>query len=147
MPPASGGFRIELREGRRCIYDILRRRWVSLTPEEWVRQQWIHYLVHTLQLSPARMAVERRVQVNRLRRRFDLVIFNRQAQPVLVMECKAAGRRLGAEALAQVSRYNLTLQVRFLVITSGSQTYVFERSGTDGTYLPRRQFPQKAELE
>lgn len=140
-------FRIEQQEGRRFIYDPLRGKLVPLTPEEWVRQQWIHRLIHAVGVPPSRLAVERAIRVNRMLRRFDLVVFGRNGRPTLVMECKASNRPLGTQTLEQVCRYNLALNVRFLVISNGVKTFVLERNAEKAEFQRRSEFPSGQELQ
>ncbi|MCS6991655.1 MAG: type I restriction enzyme HsdR N-terminal domain-containing protein [Chitinophagales bacterium] len=145
-PSAPASLKIAEHLGQRWIYDPLRRKYVALTPEEWVRQHWIHFLLHELKLPRSRMAIERVISVNGLRRRFDLVIFDRGGRPILVMEFKAQNKSLSMKTLEQVCQYNMALRVRFLVITSGKKTFVFEWNDEKENYVARKMFPEVSEL-
>jgi hypothetical protein len=105
-------------EGDR-VFDPVRRRWVALTPEEWVRQHVLNYLVHELECPASLIAVERALEVNRLVKRADAVVYDRLGAPVLLVECKAPSVKLDQRAFEQAARYNTVFKVPFLLITNG----------------------------
>jgi hypothetical protein len=119
-------FKIELRAGKEQIFDPLRKAWLVLTPEEWVRQNFIQYLLQTMQYPAAVVAVEKNMVINELRRRFDLLVFNNQQQPWMIVECKAPTVSLTEKVLEQALRYNQHLQAAFITITNGSQCFCFD---------------------
>lgn len=118
--------RIRNEEGKEFIFDDIRKRWVTLTPEEWVRQNFLQYLTRQLQYPAALIAVEKEIKLGELKKRFDIVVYSKAAKPWMVIECKEMGTPLGTAVLEQGLRYNITLQVRFIVITNGSHCHVFE---------------------
>jgi len=101
----------------------VRRKYVMLTPEEWVRQLLIHYLITEKKFPASLMAVEAKLKVNGLLKRTDLVVYNNRMQPFLIAECKAPAIRITQKAFDQAARYNLTLNVNYFVLTNGIQTY------------------------
>ena len=107
------------------IFDIVRKKYVSLTPEEWVRQHLIHYLYHCKGYPLELMQVEGCISVNGLPRRFDLVIFDRNFSPFLLAECKQPLVAITQRTFDQACRYNLTLNVPYLLITNGLKHYCF----------------------
>lgn len=109
-------------EGER-IFDPIRRKWVASTPEEWVRQHVLNYLVHDLGCPPSLIAVERGSELNGLSKRADIVLHDREGKPVLLVECKAPEVSLGQDALDQASRYNIVFHVPFLMVTNGRVHY------------------------
>lgn len=109
------------REGGKQVFDIIRRKWVELTPEEWVRQHVIHYLVYTLKYSRALIAVEKTIAFNTLQKRFDIVVFTSNGEPYMLIECKAPEISLNENVLEQAARYNQTVQAKFLWISNGVQ--------------------------
>lgn len=115
---------IETREefGREQVFDPLRKKWVVLTPEEWVRQNWIHWLLEQ-GVPSARIKVEHMLIVLSQSRRADLVVFDRDFNPWMILECKAPEIRLSQAVFDQVARYNLTLQVPYLIVSNGESTY------------------------
>lgn len=111
-------------DGRQEVFDPVRRRWVSLTPEEWVRQQVIRYL-HDRQGYPLElMQVEGQINVNGQVRRCDIVVYNKSVQPVMIVECKKPEVAITQKVADQVCRYNLALQVPYVFLTNGCQHWV-----------------------
>lgn len=105
------------------IFDSVRRKWVSLTPEEVVRQLLISYFAEEHQFPLARMSVERGFLVLGMQRRYDLVLFDNNAAPLLLAECKAPSVPVDQRALDQVARYNIELHVPYLFVTNGREAY------------------------
>ncbi|AXY75478.1 restriction endonuclease subunit R [Paraflavitalea soli] len=122
-------FRIREEEGKELIFDELRRLWIRLTPEEWVRQNFLQYLVQTMGYPASLIAIERELKLGELRKRFDVLVYNRQHQPWLMVECKAMEVNLDESVLQQVLRYNIAVPVPFLVITNGHYCAGFEKRG------------------
>ena len=129
--------------GREMIFDEIRKRWVVLTPEEWVRQNFLQYLLQVRKYPASLIAVEREIKLNDLRKRFDVVVHNRQGKPQMIIECKEMGVNLDKKVLDQVLRYNIILQVPYLVITNGNFCMAFEITGAglnELEELPRLDF-------
>src|SRR5690606_6905192 len=95
------------------------RSWVALTPEEWVRQHVLNYLVHDLGCPLSLVAVERKLMLNKLTKRADLVVHAPDARPVLLVECKAPGVKVDRGAFEQAARYNTVFRVPYLLVTNG----------------------------
>jgi hypothetical protein len=110
-------------EGRREIFDPFRRKFVRLTPEEWVRQHFLNFLVRTKGYPASVIVVEAFLTVNRLKKRCDILVYGPGKKPVLVVECKAPEIGITQEVFDQVARYNMTLLVDHLVVTNGLQHY------------------------
>ena len=104
------------------IFDIIRGKFISLTPEEWVRQHLIHFLVHERGYPATLLGVEKKVLVNRLERRFDLLVYSRDFNPVLLAECKSPSVSLNQDVFDQAARYNLTLGAKYFVLSNGMET-------------------------
>ncbi len=112
------------------IFDVIRKKFVALTPEEWVRQHFIHLLL-SIKYPAALMAVEKLVLVNNLRQRADLVVYNRKGEAALIVECKAPEIELCDKTIQQAARYNIQLDVPFIIVTNGMATYcVFTHPNT-----------------
>ncbi len=105
-------------EGDR-VFDPVRRRWVALTPEEWVRQHVLNYLVHELECPPSLIAVERSLEVNGLVKRADAVVYDRRGTPALLVECKAPSIKMDQRVFEQAARYNTVFKVPYLLVTNG----------------------------
>src|SRR5260221_13003041 len=103
------------------IWDELRKQWVRLTPEEWVRQNFIQYLLQVKNYPASYMAVEHRMKLGELNKRFDLLVFDHAAQHWMLVECKAMNERLDRRVLWQVLRYNIALPIKYIVITNGAE--------------------------
>lgn len=117
-------FRLREERGRRLIFDEIRRRFVALTPEEWVRQHFLHYLVAEKGYPASLMAVEKKVTVNGLSQRFDLLVYDRKGAPLLVAEFKAPGVAVTQAAFDQAVRYNSALKVPLILVSNGLQHFV-----------------------
>jgi hypothetical protein len=109
--------------GERKIFDAIRKKYVARTPEEEVRQKFIYFLLHERGFPAGLMMVEHSLKVNGMNRRCDIVACNRLGAPLLLVECKAPGVRIGDDTFAQAARYNIALRVPYLAITNGSSTY------------------------
>ena len=116
-------FKIKGEEGKEIIFDEVRKQWVRLTPEEWVRQNMLQYLVQTLQYPAALIAVEKELKMGELKKRFDILIYNQQHQPWLMIECKAMEIALDENVLLQIIRYNMAMPVAFMFITNGTSVF------------------------
>lgn len=116
---------IEEREGRSFIWDIIRRKWVVLQPEEYVRQALLHHLIEDHQISAGRIGVEREIRYNTMRRRFDLVVFDSMGKPFILCECKAPEVPLSQDTLNQIARYNVSFQAPHLLLTNGLSLLLF----------------------
>ena len=117
LPP----FKVELKkdEDRILIFDFLRRRYVVLTPEEWVRQHFIHYAITHLNYPKSLIKVEGGLTFNTLQKRSDIVVFNRDGQPWMIIECNAPALKLSKRTIQQASIYNHSLRAKYVVITNG----------------------------
>jgi hypothetical protein len=121
------------------ILDPVRKKWVALTPEEWVRQNFIQYLLQVMQYPASLLSVEKEIQVGELRKRYDIVVYDTTSRPWLLIECKQTEEPLGAPVLDQALRYHIQVPVRYIVITNGHYTYAWEKqegSLTSLTALP-----------
>lgn len=105
------------------IWDTQRRRWVRLTPEEWVRQHFVHFLIDHFQYPSGRIGNEIAIRVGQTEKRCDSVVFGDAGQPVMIVEYKAASVQLTQQVFDQISRYNLTLQVDWLMVSNGMQHF------------------------
>jgi hypothetical protein len=114
-------FRIVEKDGKLTIFDPVRKKYVALTPEEWVRQHVIRRLVQEKQVPLSLIKAETEIRLYNTRKRFDIAVFDRNGQALLVVECKAPSVPISQEVLDQAVRYNLTMKVGFLMLTNGLQ--------------------------
>ena len=121
-PPA---FQIKEEDDTEFIFDEFRKQWVRLTPEEWVRQNLVQFLVQTKNYPSAFFAIEKEIMLGELKKRFDVLIYDRNHQPWMMIECKAMDVELTEKVLEQIIRYNMSVPVPYLVISNGSYNYAW----------------------
>ena len=105
---------------REEVFCMIRKRWVLLTPEEWVRQHFLLYLTEVLSYPASLIAVEKQLMLGDLRKRFDIVLFDKQGRAFMLVECKEMNVPLTEKVLHQALRYNISIRADYLVITNGS---------------------------
>jgi hypothetical protein len=120
-------FRIKKEGDKRYIFDEIRKTWLVLTEEEWVRQNIIAYLTKSLHYPSPLIALEKEIVVNGLKKRFDILVYDQDHQPWMMIECKAPDVRLNEDVLQQVLRYHISVPVQFIVITNGEATVAWEK--------------------
>jgi hypothetical protein len=116
-------FRIRGKEGSEMIFDLLRKKYVKLTPEEWVRQNFVQYLIHEGKYPPGLIGIEVMSGFNKLRKRVDILVHNRAGEPVMIVECKAPDVKIDDTVFDQVVCYNMGFKVPYLVVTNGIDHY------------------------
>jgi len=119
-------FRITTQNEQEIIFDELRKVWVRLTPEEWVRQNFLQYLVQVMKYPPSLIAIEKEIHLGELKKRFDILVYDRNHKPWMMVECKEVNVKLDDVVLQQILRYNIALPVQFMVITNGSYCIGYE---------------------
>jgi hypothetical protein len=112
-------FKIRKEGEKEFILDSIRRKWILLTPEEWVRQNFIQYLLQEMKYPASLLAIEKEIQLGELTKRFDILVYDANHQPWMMIECKAMEVKLEEAVLQQVLRYNMSIPVRYLLITNG----------------------------
>ena len=108
------------------IFDFIRKKWLVLTPEEWVRQHVLNYLVNRKKFPASSIAIEKELKLNDLKKRYDIVVYNRDLKPYLIVECKAPYVRLDGPVIEQALRYNLIIRSPILMVTNGIADFVFD---------------------
>ena len=108
---------------RELIFDSLRKKWVVLTPEEWVRQNFISYLIRVKKYPSTLIAVEKEIRLGELNKRFDILVYNSDHRPWIMVECKSLEVPLDESVMQQLLRYHISVPVDFLLITNGKQCY------------------------
>jgi hypothetical protein len=120
-------FKLKKENEAEFIFDALRRQWLRLTDEEWVRQNFIQYLVQALDYPAAFIALEKEIMLGELKKRFDILIYDSDHKPWMIVECKAGHINLNDEVLQQALRYNISVPVPFIIITNGHYTYGWQK--------------------
>jgi hypothetical protein len=110
---------VKKEQGKVWIFDMIRKKYVILTPEEWVRQHFIHYLIHERYYPKSLFRIESGLTYNKLQKRSDILIFDRTGKPWMLIECKSADIRLSQTAFNQVAVYNMTVNAKYLAVTNG----------------------------
>jgi hypothetical protein len=122
----SYGFRFKNSENSTYIFDRIRKKFVVLQPEEWVRQHAVNYLIHEKRYPESLINVEKQLTVNRLRKRYDVVVFKPDGHIEVLVECKAPEITITQGTFDQIARYNLQLKADYLMVTNGLQHYYCE---------------------
>lgn len=138
-------FRTKMEDEKTFIFDDIRKKFVVLTPEEWVRQNFIRYLKTEKKYPESLMAVEKQIMVNRNQRRFDLLIYLRNGQPHLIAEFKAPNIKITQETFDQVVRYNMSLKVEMVLVSNGLQHFVCEIDYIKNSYSYLPEIPEFCE--
>ncbi|MBK9284403.1 MAG: type I restriction enzyme HsdR N-terminal domain-containing protein [Sphingobacteriaceae bacterium] len=123
-PPIDA--RMKNEKGQVLIFDPNRKKWLVLTPEEWVRQHIMHYLIKLKGYPAGQIALEKEIELNGTRKRFDILVFDSNKLPLILIECKAPYIELNKEVLEQVLRYNLILNSKFIMISNGVSDFILE---------------------
>jgi hypothetical protein len=120
-------FRIKEMKGKKFLFDPLRKKWILFTPEEWVRQNFVQYLTRVMNYPAALIALEKEISLGELKKRFDILIYDTNHLPWMMIECKEMNTELDEEVLQQVLRYNIAIPVQFIVITNGEQSFGWQK--------------------
>jgi hypothetical protein len=137
-------FRIELVGDKVSIFDISRKKFFVLTPEEWVRQHVIHFLHIQMGYSLALISTENGLKYNFLQKRSDIIIYNKEAKPHILVECKAAEVKITAKAVEQAAVYNKIIKANYILVTNGLVHLVFKLE--NGHYKQLDQLPTYFDL-
>lgn len=133
-------FKIKKEKGAELIFDAFRKRWLVLTPEEWVRQNILQFLTAVKKYPAKLIAVEKEIMLGELKKRCDIVVYNREALPWMIIECKEMKAQLNAGTLEQILRYHITLPAKYLLITNGSYCFGFEKK--EGQFFEMDKMPE-----
>jgi len=117
--------KLKKQKNQTFIFDEVRKKWLLLTPEEWVRQHLIHYLILEKKYPVSLISIEKEIILNDLKKRYDIVIYNKQLMPVVVIECKAPYIELDKTVVEQALRYNLIIKAKYLMISNGVSDVTF----------------------
>jgi len=116
-------FRFKSNENKRMVFDPIRKKFVVLTPEEWVRQHVLQYLIQQKGYSPSLINVEKQLLLNGTQKRYDVVVFNPNGSIFLIVECKAPSIGITQDTFDQIARYNLVTQAQYLMVSNGLEHY------------------------
>ncbi|KIA86790.1 type I restriction enzyme HsdR N-terminal domain-containing protein [Flavobacterium sp. AED] len=116
-------FRFKNSENKVSIFDEIRKKFIILTPEEWVRQHVVQFLLEEKKYPKSLINVEKVLKVNGLRKRYDVVVFNTDGSIFILIECKAPEIKIAQATFDQIARYNMTMKAQFLMVTNGLNHY------------------------
>ncbi len=120
-------FRIKKEKNKELIFDEVRLQWITLTPEEWIRQNFLQYLIKVKEYPKSLLSIEKIISLGELKKRCDIVVYKNNL-PWMIVECKEMNIDLKVPVLEQILRYNIGLPVKYLVLTNGNKTFAFELS-------------------
>lgn len=139
-------FNIKKKGNGFIIFDTLRRRWVTLTPEEWVRQNFVRYLIEEKEFPKELMNNEISITQNGIKRRCDTLVANREGNPLVIIEYKATNITLSQKTFDQIVRYNMVLRARFLIVSNGINHYCCKIDYENNSYAFLNEIPCYNEL-
>lgn len=121
-------FNIKLKKenNQTFVFDPVRKKWLVLTPEEWVRQHVLNFLIEEKNFSPSKISIEKEIQINDVKKRFDIVVYGNSFEPFILIECKAPYIELDESVTEQALRYNLELKSEYVMITNGLKDFIFK---------------------
>ena len=119
-------YRFKSTENKVSIFDVIRKKFIILQPEEWVRQHCVHYLINDKNYPISFINVEKELTINGLKKRYDIVIFNSDGSIFLIVECKSHSIKIDQTTFDQIARYNLVLNATYLMVTNGLNHYYCE---------------------
>ena len=131
----SYAFRLKSSENKTLIFDIIRKKYVVLTPEEWVRQHVLRFLLEEKNYPASLIAVERQLKIHTRTKRTDIVVYNTQGTPEVLIECKAPSVKITQDAFDQIARYNLTAKASYLMVINGLVHYYYQIHTENKTYI------------
>lgn len=116
-------FKVKELEAKKYIFDEIRKKYILLTPEEWVRQHIVHHLVYDLNYNKNRIALEKEFTVNNLKKRFDILVYDKNMKVFMIVECKAPEIKIDQKVVKQIFNYNINFNAQYLVLTNGNHTF------------------------
>ncbi len=134
-------FRFKNSENKVSIFDRIRKKFILLTPEEWVRQHTVQYLIEEKKYPESLINVEKLIRYNDLNKRYDIIIFNPDGTIFLIVECKSSKIKITQDVFDQIARYNLVLDAEYLMITNGMEHYYCQMNFIDKQYTFLKNIP------
>lgn len=135
-------FRIKNKDNLLYIFDSIRKKYYVLTPEEWVRQHFVWFLIQEKGYPKGRIGIEIPVKINGMAKRADILFYNQQGNPELIVECKRPSVTITQETFNQIARYNRSLNVKTLIVTNGLQHYCCEMNHENKNYTFLKDIPK-----
>jgi len=134
-------FKLKEEDNKVFIFDSIRKKYLQLTPEEWVRQNFIQYLIEEKGYPKSMFSIEKGIKVSNTQKRVDIAVFNKDREIEVLIECKAPEVKITQKAFDQIARYNLTLNAKFLVVTNGLEHYYAIMDKVNKKYVFLKELP------
>ncbi len=134
-------FRLKSKENKTLIFDIVRKKYVVLTPEEWVRQHTVLFLIQEKKYPISLIAIEKQLKINSIVKRTDIIIYNKNGTPEILVECKAPSVVISQNTFDQIARYNLTAKSSYLMVTNGLHHYYCRIDTEKKVYVYLKEIP------
>tara|TARA_B110001450_G_scaffold74338_1_gene70814 strand:- start:282 stop:728 length:447 start_codon:yes stop_codon:yes gene_type:complete len=134
-------FKLKSSQNKTLIFDKLRKKYLVLTPEEWVRQHFVQFLIDEKKYPTSLIALEKQLTINNLKKRSDILIFNKKGNHEIIVECKAPKIKITQDTFDQIARYNLKLKAKFLIVTNGLEHFYCKMDFKNKTYIFLKEIP------
>jgi hypothetical protein len=134
-------FKLKSSENKTLIFDNLRKKYFVLTPEEWVRQHFVQYLIDKKKYPVSLIALEKQLTINNRKKRTDILVFNADGNPDIIVECKAPQIKITQATFDQIARYNLKLKANYLIVTNGLEHFYCKMDFEKETYIFLKEIP------
>ncbi|SDR83294.1 Type I restriction enzyme R protein N terminus (HSDR_N) [Polaribacter sp. KT25b] len=134
-------FKLKSKENKTLIFDKLRKKYMVLTPEEWVRQHYVSFLIEEKNYPTSLIALEKQLTINNRKKRTDILVFNTDGNPEIIVECKAPSIKITQDTFDQIARYNLKLKANFLIVTNGLEHFYCKMDFENETYIFLKEIP------
>ena len=135
-------FRFKNSENKVAIFDEVRKKFIILTPEEWVRQHVVHYLMKEKNYPKSWVNVEKQIKINGLTKRYDVVVFNPDGSIYILVDCKAPEIKINQNTFDQIARYNMVIKAQYLMVTNGLEHYFCQMDYKNEKYHFLQELPQ-----
>ncbi|WP_158837248.1 type I restriction enzyme HsdR N-terminal domain-containing protein [Polaribacter sp. L3A8] len=134
-------FKLKSSENKTLIFDKLRKKYLVLTPEEWVRQHYVSFLIDEKKYPTSLIALEKQLTINNRKKRTDILVFNKEGKHEIIVECKAPSIKITQDTFDQIARYNLKLKATFLIVTNGLEHFYCKMDFENETYIFLKEIP------
>ncbi|MGK0235753.1 MAG: hypothetical protein ACI9EK_002293 [Psychroserpens sp.] len=134
-------FKFKSSENKTLIFDKLRKKYMVLTPEEWVRQHFVYFLIEEKKYPISLIALEKQLTINNRKKRTDILVFNTAGNPEIIVECKAPSIKITQATFDQIARYNLKLKATYLIVTNGLEHFYCKMDFENETYIFLKEVP------
>ena len=134
-------FKLKSSENKTLIFDKLRKKYMVLTPEEWVRQHFVSFLIEEKKYPVSLIALEKQLTINNRKKRTDILVFNSDGNPDIIVECKAPSIKISQDTFDQIARYNLKLKANYLIVTNGLEHFYCKMDFENETYVFLKEIP------